>query len=336
MKEIINDLEEYKNKFINDKEGNKHYEKNIDDFIEYIDTASVKSIDEISFDDFLNSISILNDKRIINRENTSHRYFEAIKSFYKFLKVKGYVEDIFERATHQNNYNEFIEKINFEDPKNNSKLGISHVKKILFFLDDYFFRFNDYNRLKNEKKKAEMNKYIKYMKLKLFIKLTLLAPFKKGVLSNIKVSDFLEGKRILKINKVKLELPNGLYHDLKNYRLFVEKHIIYNTDFSKQETEIYKNYIFGDPNDFYSKINDYLEQLVTDINKNSEKKKIPNLNPESLRQSAIYNMIDSNINVKLISTLSGTTISTLSLYYENFSNTIQIDNLRELSYFQYL
>ncbi|MFA5523941.1 MAG: hypothetical protein WDA24_06265 [Tissierellales bacterium] len=330
-------LKEYKEVFSNNNIGNKNYEKNIDDFISYLESIGVKDIREVKFENFLSSIEDLFNKKIINRENTSHRYLEAIKTFYKYLKINEYAEDIFERATYKQDYEEFIDRIMFKDPIDNAELNKDMIKSILSFLDDYFFRFNDYNVLIDKSKKAEMNRYFKYLKLRLLIKITLLAPCRKSIISDIKFEHFSEKSRTIKINEVRVEVTNSLYRDLIEYKKFLFKYIIYDRDRDREETEYYKTYIFGDSDDFYGKLNEYLIQFVKDINGTNPKYKIPNINHETLRKTAISEMIDSKIDIRLISRLSGNDVSTLSQYYKkDVRKSISIEELMTLKYLKFI
>ena len=50
--------------------------------------------------------------------------------------------------------------------------------------------------------------------MRLYIKLTLIAPAKKSVICNLKFSDFSEDYRMVIVNKTSIRIPNGLRNNI--------------------------------------------------------------------------------------------------------------------------
>lgn len=191
-------FEKYANEFMEQTET-ATYKKNVSHFLDYV--VSIKKADtvsNISKEDFVNSVKILKDNGVINTESTLSIYLESVKSLYSYLLKTYGTTNIFNSVT---NYKEFKSEISEKfSLKNTSKrdfLPLEVVIKLLKYFDD--------NRTCENSE---------FQVIKLFIKLTLIAPAKRSVISNIKFCDFKNDFRILNINGFDIDIPNSLRRDI--------------------------------------------------------------------------------------------------------------------------
>ena len=84
------------------------------------------------------------------------------------------------------------------------------IKELLIALDNAI----ESHREKNAGIREE-ERYLQRIILRLFIKITLIAPVKRSVIINLKKSDIKENYKRIYINNVNINVPNGLTRDIK-------------------------------------------------------------------------------------------------------------------------
>lgn len=187
-------------------------------------------------------------------------------------------------------------------------------------------------------KSNEIKKYYKFLVLRIFIKLTLIAPAKKSVLYSLMLSDFSSDLRTVRINSVIIKIPNGLRRDIKFSIKFIETNL-------NKKLELNDNLIgFLYPTKFnLERLNEFFCVFLKEQPNIVEV--IPSSNTfelEGIMNTALLGLIKNNVNPALISKISGVTISRLEKkFYNNgflTANSDEVINneISKNSYYQYI
>ena len=295
------------------------YSNHVNKFIDYI--KSINKGDKptsITIDDVIDCIGYYNNLGIINAEKSMESHLESIKAFYKFLVDKAYTEDIFSKIPDFQLYKQqIVAKFNLKEPIKRESFNNINIKKILTNIDIYFEE-TSFNLLNSTNQKK---RFFNYLALRLFIKITLLAPAKKKVICNLKKSSFENDYRILNINNVKVNIPNGLRRDLKETIIFItnEKKRNFNENDNLFQFIDENNFANSDLNTWFY---NFLKEF--DIIDSLSDKDAYSL--EMLMNTTISNMVNNGTNPALIAKVNGTTISSLeSKYYKDKENIIFIN-----------
>ena len=220
--------------------------------------------------------------------------------------------------------------MNYEQFKNNLAIRFQLVQKIgretysvetiidiLSKLDNYlevdYFKLN----------KAQIqNRYINWTVLRLFIKLTLIAPAKRQVIGNLKYADFGEDFRSVLVNKIELAIPNSLRRDLKDAIELVKN--ISNKSI-EEDGEIFK-YIIGS-NFSEESLNRWFCSFIKDQHIVGINEIDGDTSPvEPIQKTAISNMVKGTANLAYISKVSGIKIGRLEEAYHD--EIFEIDQQR--------
>lgn len=229
----------------------------------------------------------------------------------------------FEGADSADNPQDFKDHITkqyiLENPKNREYWVESELIDILEGLDEYFERTN----LLELSKVNERKKYYKFLVLRLFIKLTLVAPTKKSVICSLKKCDFTNDFRFLRVNDVTVRIPTGLTRDIKNSIRVAEQ--------TKQrvinDNEPILEFVYND--DFrIESLNEFFCGFLKAFNLFKIPDYISSFSVEIIMDSALYEMVQGGVNPALIAKINGTKISSPERKF--YSNGIPIDNSDEL------
>lgn len=283
------------------------YENHINKFVQYI-----KGIDKadkptkIDLDDVEQCIGHYKNLGQINAVSSMEIHLESIKSFYKFLVSKSWATDIFGALYDYQGYkNHLTEKFDLKETKEREFFEKDTIKKIVSCLDDYLDS-RELNDLEGQKRK----RYMSYLILRLFIKITLIAPAKRAVICNIKKSDFSQDFRTVKINNVNINIPNGLKRDVLSSITLAER---------LKEIKMIDNdrvFTFVDDGTFRPEdLNAWFCTLIKEFEILNIPESQTTYSVETLRNSVIVELIVQGFDLALISKVSGISITTLEKRY---------------------
>lgn len=295
------------------------YSNHISKFVDYLDSIGKSNEPKnITRKDIEGSIEFYRQNTIKTRSSMEN-HLEAIKDFYKFLVSKHSIDNIFNNlASYQDFKDRIAKKFNLPESQSRGYRETEDIIRLLEQLDLYFDIFTYDNLLGiNEKKR-----YIKFMILRIFTKLTLVAPAKKSVICAVKKSDFIDDFRYVMINSVKIRIPNGLRRDLKTALLLVLRK---NNNEIMENQEIF-NYLYSPKkfrvenlNEFFSLFLKRTEAIDIDLSK---------FQLEVIMNSALHCMVKNGANPALLSMISGVKISRLEEKF--YDNGVIIDNAESL------
>lgn len=299
----------------------KKYENHVNKFIEYLRRIDkLNAPTKIDLGDVKCSVKYYSEIGKINYRASMESHLESIKSFYDYLSESGKAKDIFTQINYENYKNEIFDYCDLEEGSERKVFSMDTIKEILVKLDSDLDR-----NLEQIIKKRETERYYQRQVLRLFIKLTLIAPAKKSVICNLKFSDFSEDYRTFTVNKTTVRIPNGLRINLlvainlakaickKNPQKNDEVlHYIYKGNFTNTALNLW----------FCTFLKEY---CILDIDKTKDSYEL-----EPIMKSAIKFMVERMVNPAVISKISGIKIATLeSTYYadiEKFQYAETIDD----------
>lgn len=316
------------------------YKNHVSKFVKYLkDIGKADTPNNITLEDVSNCIEHYVKRGKFRAVGTMELHLESLKSFYDYLLQTGKSRDIFSQMNYEDYKIKLSNQFHLVEKKERETFSVETMKDILSKLDSYLEV--DYCKLNGNKMQ---NRYIHRSVLRLFIKLTLIAPAKRQVICNLRYSDFTEDLRTVVVNDIELFIPNSLRRDLKN-TIELQKAIC-NKNIEPDE-KIF-NYIIGsnftgeDLNRwFYSFIK---EQNIIGIDKIDDDKKTYPIEP--IMKTAISNLVKGMANLAYISKVSGIKIGSLEdTYYEEIFEINQrqptvgesIDwEIRKSSYYSYI
>ena len=303
------------------KEENR-YRNHVVKYINYI--TSISKADKptnITIEDVVGSIGYYNHLGKINTEKSMENHLESVKAFYKYLVGKSYTLDVFSSIS---DYQEFkariIEQFNLKEVKERESFEDGIIREILERLDYYF----ETNLLKDLKSINVTKRFFHYLVLRIFIKLTLVAPAKKGVICNLKKCDFDSDFRSLSVNGVNIVIPNSLRRDLRNSIEYVKE---FKSRGLSDEDYLFK---FLDEDNFQNTdLNAWFCNFLKEYDIIDIPEEKSTYSVEAIMNTAIYNMVRNSVNPALIARINGTSISNLEKKYYK-SELGQIDDIDKL------
>lgn len=285
----------------------ENYKNHINKFVFYI-----KEIDKadkptkINLKDVKNCLGYYNKSGKIKTINSMEIHLESIKAFYKFLVSKSWATDIFgELSNYQGYKKELSELFQLEQTKEREYFDISVLKKMLSTLDDYLEKqkFETLTKIKQQR-------YLNYLTIRIFIKITLIAPAKRGVISNIIRDNFNDSFRILTINDVNINIPNGLRRDICSSIKIIEKINMYSLNTTDNL------FSFISLNNFRAEsLNTWFYNLIKELNLFDIDSSKTTHSVEIIRNSAIIALINSKFDLILLSKISGLSLGALEKWY---------------------
>jgi integrase len=325
-------IEQWANEYL---KSDKTYENHINKFVTYI--VGIDKGDKptkIDTDDVENCIGHYNRLGQINTVSSMENHIEGVKSFYKFLVSRAWTTDIFSGIYDYQGYKNYLaKKFNLAETQERESFDVQTIKLILDKLD-YYFTVNSINSLSGTKKR----RYKHYLILRIFIKLSLIAPAKRAELCNLKRQDFGLDFRTFQINAVTINVPNGLRRDiisginyleeLKNKKINPNDNIFTFLDEGVFRPENLNSW-------FCTFIKEYKIMNIPDSK--------TTYSVEVLRNSVIEELINKEVDLALISLVSGISISSLENKYfkvrsyesEDIDRLIN-EGLAKNSYFVYV
>ena len=134
---------------------------------------------------------------------------ESVKSFYDYLSETGKTTDIFSDYNYSKFKDDIVDKYSLLEPVERGSYKCEDIKTILMELDKAIDNFQNKSAGIREEER-----HLQRIILRLFIKLTLIAPAKRGVITSIKKSDITKDYKKLLINGIAVNIPCGLSRDL--------------------------------------------------------------------------------------------------------------------------
>lgn len=299
-------------------EKNHVYRNHINKFIDYLKEKEVSLLSDpllIDKETVKRCVDFYRNKGQMNSLDTMMSHLNSLKHFYKYLKQNKDIPDIF----YGTNYKDLKDKlVNEYQDLNSSNRGIydeNDIKKILFKLDEEIDEFeSDIAGIREEER------HLQRIILRLFIKLTLIAPAKKSVITNIKKSDITEKYKKLSINGIIISIPCGLSRDLCSALEYVESK---NEEQIKEEDNLFE-YLYRYKGKFrVESLNTWFYNIAKDFKiLKEERRGKMTLAVEPIRNMAIQTMIQNKVNPVSLSEITGLNMISLEkMYRENTINS---------------
>lgn len=285
----------------------KSYENHINKFVLYIkEVNKADKPTKIDLNDVEQCIGYYKNLGQINTVSSMEIHLESIKSFYKFLVSKSWATDIFGALWDYQGYkNHLTKEFDLKEAKEREYFEKDTIKRIVSCLDDYLDTRN-LSELKGNNRK----RYMSYLILRLFVKLTLIAPAKRAIICKIIKSDFSADFRTLKVNDVNINIPNGLRRDILSSISLAE---------TLKDEKMADNdmvFTFIDEGTFQAEnLNFWFCTLIKEFRVLNIPETQTTYSVETLRNSVIAELIINGFDLALISKVSGISITSLEKRY---------------------
>jgi len=292
-------------------ENNHPYRNHVNKFIEYLSLPEVQLADtprNISKDTVIKCIGYYHEKGEINSRKTMESHLESIKNFYDYLSRTGKWIDIFSDLDYSVFKDGIVKMYGLSEPEERGFFDCADIQKILINLDNAIENFEiALAGIRDEER------YLQRIILRLFIKLTLIAPAKRNIITSIKRSDIEKNYKKFRINDVEINIPCGLSRDLKGAIRYAEKK---NGSLIKENDNIFE-FIYRYKGKFKGEnLNTWFFNMNQDFDIIKGRKSKKSLAVEPIRNTAIKMMVDNMVNPILISKVSGIKLSIIeSTYY---------------------
>ena len=321
-------MAEYRDDYFKDckdlTQNNHPYRNHVNKFIEYLSLPMVDLADtprDISKDTVVKCIGYYHEKGEINSRKTMESHLESIKSFYDYLSRSGKWIDIFSNLDYKDFKDTIVKMYDLSEPEERGFISCTDIQKILLQLDNTLESSEiELTGIRNE------DRYLQRIILRLFIKLTLIAPAKRNIITAIKRTDIKDNLKKLKINDVEINIPCGLSRDLKSAIRYAEKK---NNTAMKESDNIFE-FIYRYKGKFKGEsLNSWFFNLNQDFNIITDIKSKKSLAVEPIRNTAIKMMVDNMVNPILISKVSGIKLSIIETTF--YSQNWEVDYHEDLN-----
>lgn len=310
----MSEMERYRDMYFKDCDDilkNKHsYKKHVNKFIDYLKKIGLdnrpKVIDKAVVDECIGYYSL--EKGELNTRSTMEAHLEALKSFYDYLSRTDKLPDIFSDYDYKNYKETIVKKYELSEPVERGSLSCEEIIRILVAMEKLMEQ-----PLSEKLSMRDEERYLQRIIMRLFIKITLIAPAKRNVIGQIKVNDFEENFKILNINTIKVNIPCGLSRDIVQAIQYAE---------GKNRKQIEKtdklfHFIYQYKGKFLDEsLNTWFLNLLQDIGF-IEKSKRRTYPVEPIRNGAISIMVNDMVNPLFISKITGIGFSRLEAQYYN-------------------
>ncbi|WP_312731397.1 hypothetical protein [Enterococcus sp.] len=293
-------------------QNHNSYKKQVISFIKFLKTPQSNRIGQAALLTETDIDEFIGCSPQINSIDTMASYLEGLKSFDDFLLSKGYnIKYIIPRGEQYANFKKRLaEKYSFKERVERDYLPSKDIQRILNSLDEYFMK-TQYVALNKEGKE----RFIYWLCLRVYIKLSLLAPAKKSKLLELSFNNFGLQFRTVTINDMVIKIPNGLrYNILQSLDIIAKESGVawksgdcffeYFTTAVKLKKELIGTALNAK---FCKYLKDY-KLLDIDNEKTS-------FSLEVLSNSTIYQMIRNGTNPYYISQITGISIGQLASKY---------------------
>ena len=288
---------------------NKHsYRKHVDKFIDYLKVAGLenrpKVIDKNIVEDCIGYYRI--EKGELNTRSTMEAHLEALKSFYDYLSRTDKLPDIFTDYDYKDYKEAIVKKYDLSEPVERGSFNCDELIEILASTEELIEQ-------STEEKSGirDEERYLQRIIMRLFIKITLIAPAKRKVIGQIKINDLEENFKILNINKIRINIPCGLSRDIIQAIQYAEDR---NGKQVEKADRIFE-FIYRYRGKFTDEsLNTWFLNLLQDIGyiEKTNRRTYP---VEPIRNGAISIMVDNMVNPLFISKITGIGFSRLETQY---------------------
>ena len=308
-------MPKYRDEFFKERKDllnkNHVYRNHINKFIKYLGLPKVQLSNaptRININIVEACIKYYHDMGELNSRSTMESHLESVKSFYDYLSETGKATDIFSDYSYSKFKDEIVEKYSLLEPVERGTYKCEDIKTILIELDKAIDSFQGESAGIREEER-----HLQRIILRLFIKLTLIAPAKKSVITSIKKSDITEEYKKLFINGIDVNIPCGLSRDLcaaLKYAEFKNKEPI------KEEDNLFE-YIYKYKGKFrVESLNTWFYNIAQDFRvMEDECKDKKTLAVEPIKNMVIQMMVDNMINPVFISKIAGLTLTMIETTY---------------------
>ncbi|CAM3949554.1 integrase [Cohnella lubricantis] len=297
------------------------YCNHVNKFVKYI--TQIGKADHpirINKEDIVECVGYYHGLKEINTISTMENHLESVKAFYKYLFSTHKTNNIFNEIPSYQEFKEsIIERYHLQVKRNRGYWEDSELIDIVKALDNYF----DLNDISDLSGIYPKKLYYKFLILRLFIKLTLIAPAKKSVICSLRIEKFTEDYRTLNINDTRINIPNGLRRDIIFSISIGEKHR--NRKVTKEDNLF--EFIYND-NFRVVSLNQYFYAFL----KHTRILEIPSdtdsFPVEVIMDSALFELVRNGTNPALIAKINGQTLATIeSKFYNNGIPITDADSL---------
>lgn len=295
------------------------YRTQITNFINFLKNPNINRIGHAAFLTKTDIELFIGQSPQINSVNTMESYLEALKTFFDYLYKKGHNDAyVVPRGKMFTDFKrELTETYALRAPIERDFLDGCEVKTILDAIDKYFEE-TIYENLSPEGKE----RYIYRLCLRVYIKISLLAPAKKSVLMNLTFHDFDSDFRAVKINSVVINVPNGLRHNIKDSLEFIYKTSSTHHSLTDRFFEYYTTSVKSQKDSFGTALNAKFCKFLQENNLLNIESSRTSYPLEILSNSAIAQMVKHATNPIYISQITGLTIGQIAnKYYSKLSGT---------------
>lgn len=285
----------YREKFIESTELEYLYIHHSLKFIEYIEHIGIADkIVEIKGEHLKGSVRYYNERGAIQTVSTMNNHLNAIKKFFSFLYKEGMANNIFNQIPDYDVFKkDIVDECNLSPTSERGYFESDQIKELL----EYF--------------NSKPTKYSNMTMMGFFFKITLLAPTKRKVISNLKVSDFSEGFEAVTVNGLEIKLPRALSVDIKSELAQIGRNIRKDDLFFELFCGCkYSENVFNTP--FYYA----LKEIGYDVPKDKDTYSV-----ECIRNTAIVDLAINGVNPYLISRLTGLSLGGL----DNLLTKFEVD-----------
>lgn len=291
---------------------NKHsYKNHVDKFIEYLKIRKLadrpQAININVVDECIGYYS--QQKGELNTRSTMQAHLEALKSFYDYLARKERLEDIFSDYDYKEYKNQIVDKYKLAEPIERGAFSSEEVIKILKMLEE---SIDDYSE--KESRIRDEERHLQRIILRLFIKITLIAPAKRNVVTQIKNNDFEEDYKKLNINGIRINIPCGLSRDIVHAIKYAEE----KNGISFGRSDCLFEFIYQHRGTFRDEsLNTWFYNILKDFEFDCIGKTKKTYPVEPIRNAAIEIMVKNMISPLFISKITGIGFSMIeSKYYK--------------------
>lgn len=181
-------MQKFKNEFFEDRKDlltkNYVYRNHITKFIKYLSLPEVQLSNapaRININAVEECIRYYHDGGELNSRSTMESHLESVRNFYDYLGETGKATDIFSNYNYSKFKDEIVERYRLLEPVERGSYKCEDIKTILTELDKAIDNFqNESAGIREEER------YLQRIILRLFIKLTLIAPAKRSIVTSIK------------------------------------------------------------------------------------------------------------------------------------------------------
>lgn len=308
-------MPKYRDEFFKERKDllnkNHVYRNHINKFIKYLGLPKVQLSNaptRININIVEACIKYYHDMGELNSRSTMESHLESVKSFYDYLSETGKATDIFSDYNYSKFKDEIVEKYSLLEPVERGTYKCEDIKTILIELDKAIDNFQGESAGIREEER-----HLQRIILRMFIKLTLIAPAKKSVITSIKKSDITEEYKKLFINGIDVNIPCGLSRDLCAALKYAESK---NKEPIKEEDNLFE-YIYKYKGKFrVESLNTWFYNIAQDFRvMEDECKDKKTLAVEPIKNMVIQMMVDNMINPVFISKIAGLTLTMIEATY---------------------